>query len=330
MTEVEDKPNERVTMEWPKELKAQVRDKVGPRGLTEFTIEAVNIHLSGTNERIKEQELELNSTKHLVQLLADRLAMGGDPVDRLSSMMEIDLPAWIDTTGWPNEYAKLVKPEAFDADLDGPSGLSVDDDDQAAEAQMVPSPGATQIANHFGIEGTVMVPAGQPFDTRTAVVEPPKMSDCPSALGTVCKDPACPVHFPGQQVQTPVVTPDSEIDPTDVEEGRRQHEAAKQRIAERTAADAAIEPAPDLEVPADAATPDAPKEPWTPPASEGGDDLFARLMAKTGGKVDGFEDLKGHLKPASEIPQPEPVVQKDLCGKCGDEKVDGECWTCEM
>lgn len=23
----------------------------------------------------------------------------------------------------------------------------------------------------------------------------PKMSDCPSPLGTVCKDPACPLHF---------------------------------------------------------------------------------------------------------------------------------------
>lgn len=28
-----------------------------------------------------------------------------------------------------------------------------------------------------------------------------KMSDCTSSLGTVCKDPACPLHFPEQQDQ---------------------------------------------------------------------------------------------------------------------------------
>lgn len=306
MSEVEEKPNERVTMEWPKELKAKVRDKVGPRGLTEFVVEAVGIHLAGTNERIKEQELELNSTKHLVQLLADRLAMGGDPVDRLSSMMEVELPSWVDTTGWPNEYAKLVK------------------------SDLVEAPGLTQLANHFGVEGTVKVPEGQPLDTRTAVVEPPKMSDCPSPLGTVCKDPSCPVHFGALiqmvegSVQMPVQTDDSEIDPTAIAEGMRQAELAKERIAKRTAADAATEPAPELDVPADAAT-----EPWTPPAASGGDDLFARVMAKTGGKVEGFEGLKEHLKPASEIERPAPVVQKDLCPKCNEELVDGECWTCE-
>lgn len=32
----------RVTMEWPADLKEKVRDKVGPRGLTPFTLEAVN------------------------------------------------------------------------------------------------------------------------------------------------------------------------------------------------------------------------------------------------------------------------------------------------
>jgi hypothetical protein len=25
-----------------------------------------------------------------------------------------------------------------------------------------------------------------------------KMSDCTSALGTACKDPACPLHFPAE------------------------------------------------------------------------------------------------------------------------------------
>lgn len=66
------------------------------------------------------------------------------------------------------------------------------------------------------------------------------------------------------------------------------------------------------------------------------DDLFAKLMAKTGGNLDGFSDLKL----ASEISQPdpkpmteltEPVLVEgdtDVCPKCGDLLIDGECWSC--
>lgn len=44
MTTTEDEievPTERVAMQWPKTLKEQVREVAGPRGLTEFTINAV-------------------------------------------------------------------------------------------------------------------------------------------------------------------------------------------------------------------------------------------------------------------------------------------------
>lgn len=246
----EEETTERVTMVWPKTLKKQVRDKVGPRGLTEFALDAVAIHLQGGAETVKSLEIELNSTKHLVQLLADRIAMGGDSVERLSAMMELELPHWLDTTGWPNEYAKLVKPELVD--------------------EVIP---AWERAVSVG-------------EVRDAEPEEPEVS-------------------------TPVQI-DEEPDPAAVAEGRRQHELARQRIAERTA--------PEPEVKAD---------PWTPdlPHDKQSDDLFARLMAKTGGNPE-FEGLKDQLKPASEIPKPAPVVQRDLCPTCNEELVDGECWTC--
>lgn len=64
--------------------------------------------------------------------------------------------------------------------------------------------------------------------------------------------------------------------------------------------------------------------PEAPVVSGDRDDLFARVMAKTGGTL---SDVPG-LKVASEIPKPPPVEQKDLCPACGEERVDGECWTC--
>lgn len=241
----EEKNTERVTMEWPKDLKAQVRDKVGPRGLTEFTLDAVALHLQGGSDvALKAQERELNEAKEFIQLLADRLAMGGSPEDRLQAMMEIEFPFWVDTTGWPEPYAQLVKPEPIDLTPE-----------PAPEPEMVEAPELTELMHHFGVEGTVKVPDGEPFDTRTAVVERTE--------------------------------PTAESDP-------------------------------------------APSEPeadgWKPVLDGERNDLFAEIMRKTGGALD--PALKDHLKPASEIPQPEPKPQEDRCTKCGDLLVDGECWNC--
>jgi hypothetical protein len=70
--------------------------------------------------------------------------------------------------------------------------------------------------------------------------------------------------------------------------------------------------------------PEQPPKPEIPAPPGDRDDLFARVMAKTGGTL---SDVPG-LKVASEIPKPPPVEQKDLCPTCGEERVDGECWTC--
>jgi hypothetical protein len=240
---------ERVTMVWPKALKDQVRDKAGQGGMTEWVMEAARIHL-GVSGDLDATTVELNQAKHLVQLLADRLVMGGEHDDRLQALMEVELPEWIDVTGWPAPMAALVKPEA---------------------------PTAPAIGDPVTV--TEVVPAKTP----------------PPAVESVPESGEAPSEVP---VQTPVDLPH------DKQSGDR-------------------------------------------------DDLFAKVMKKTGGKLEGVPGLKV----ASEVeppPEPAPVdgpieplpedveAEKALevieevveiatstkCPECGDELIDGECWTC--
>ncbi len=77
---------ERVTMVWPKALKDLVREKSAGRGMTEYIMEATQLHL-GVADDLGATTLQLNEAKHLVQLLADRLVMGGEHDDRLQALM---------------------------------------------------------------------------------------------------------------------------------------------------------------------------------------------------------------------------------------------------
>lgn len=95
-------------MVWPKGLKDQIKSAAGDRTITEFVIEAVNIHLGqvGSRDRLA---VQLGETEYFAQLLADRLVMGGSDSDRLQALMEVDFPSWIVTDGWPEAAAKLVR-----------------------------------------------------------------------------------------------------------------------------------------------------------------------------------------------------------------------------
>lgn len=133
-------PTDRVTMLWPSALKEKVRDRAGHRGLTSFTVEAVVNHLM-VADRQKQLEKELSETKYLAQLLADRIAMGGDYQDRHEALMEVDLPHWIDTQGWPDEYAELVKPELVEvAEPVTPVPATPTPVFQSADSRPVPEP----------------------------------------------------------------------------------------------------------------------------------------------------------------------------------------------
>lgn len=105
-------PTTRVTQNWPTELKEAVEAVAGKRGGTEFTLAAVRDRLS-SSDRLLELDQELNDARYLCQLLADRYAMGGTAADRESALMEVELPSWLDTKGWPEALAKQVaKPVA--------------------------------------------------------------------------------------------------------------------------------------------------------------------------------------------------------------------------
>jgi hypothetical protein len=100
----------RVSMLWPETLKEKVRDRVGSRGLTDFTIEAVEAKL-GIHDAHRADSKELSEVKDLAQRLADALALGGDYEDRVSTLRLLEPPAWLQTIGWPEELAAVVKPE---------------------------------------------------------------------------------------------------------------------------------------------------------------------------------------------------------------------------
>ena len=107
----EEIPTERVTQIWPQELKNSVREKAGPGGLTEFTIEAVEQHL-GVAQDLDALRKELGETRYFAQQMADQIVLGIEsPEERLQTLMELEFPSWIDTSGWPETYAARVRPD---------------------------------------------------------------------------------------------------------------------------------------------------------------------------------------------------------------------------
>lgn len=98
---------ERVAMYWPIELKGRVRETAGDRGLTKFVIAAVEAKL-GTRDEHQVDVKELGEARSLVQSLADAIVRFGDYEDPYERLLEIGLPSWVDTTGWPAELASTV------------------------------------------------------------------------------------------------------------------------------------------------------------------------------------------------------------------------------
>lgn len=99
--------HERVNMNWPPGLKDRIREHAGARGVTEFVVTACEVRLVD-EDRVKTLEKEVDELRYLAQLLADRYVMGGDHEDREAFLMEVDLPSWMSTEGWPANLAKQV------------------------------------------------------------------------------------------------------------------------------------------------------------------------------------------------------------------------------
>lgn len=278
-----EKDTARVNMNWPAALKERVTEAVGQRGLTTFAVAAVEEKLSSIDAQkrlegeVEGLRKEIDETRYLAQLLADRFVMSDD---RRSALMEVDLPSWLETNGWPDELAALV-PKV---------------DPEIAAAYDVPPDQIDQID-----------PEAVDLVTPSTGVEEPVEDE----------DLHRPMFMTGRaEPDQPQGEPDPAVGITD---------------EERQA----------LELPHDTQ----------------GDDLLERIRAKAAEK--GLDIDQARLKPASQIPTPQrdkeadsptdnpepeiespqvsepqestPVdtpVDKDLCPKCGDELVAGECWSC--
>lgn len=166
-------------MLWPTELKDKVRETAGKRGITEFTIKAVGIHL-GVDEDLTLVEKELNEVKHFAQRLADMAVMGGTAEERLQALMEVEFPSWVDTTGWPAPAAERVRPEPLepkvDLSLEVPTGL-LPGDPIAVSKPETPPP-AVEPEPEPG-EVTTPVPEPSPNIEVQAPVQAPVSSPIP-------------------------------------------------------------------------------------------------------------------------------------------------------
>lgn len=216
----DEKKHDRVNMNWPIGLKDRVVEITGARGVTQFAIEAVEQRLS-SEDRAQLLEKEINELRYFSQLVLDRYVMGGDHENREAFLMELDLPAWLRTEGWPSDLAKLVpvldpistpvlsegqrvptqppapitgepKQEYSDADLRAPSYV-VAGTPKAGKSPMPASPEVLEAMN-----GAIFVPGRHDF-VRSA-----------EGSGKVCMADGCaegPDHEVHTGVQTPVETP---------------------------------------------------------------------------------------------------------------------------
>ena len=94
----------RVSMLWPTELKAKVQEEVGSRGLTEFTLTAVQAAFDG-GLADRDLQRQIGEARFVAQVFADAFATRGSrSFEEMIQEVYVeigDLPAWIESTGWP-------------------------------------------------------------------------------------------------------------------------------------------------------------------------------------------------------------------------------------
>lgn len=268
-----DEKTSRVVQLWPTELKDKANEVAGKGKLTELTIEAVEIHL-GLSGDLDARTKELNEVKYFAQQLADQLVLGvQSPEERLQALMEVEFPEWVDTTGWPANFADRVRPEPLVA-----------------------------------TDAEVLEVAGQNAERWSGALD--KLAEAEKVE---------------ERVEAPVVQT-----PVQVEAIRDLATAAtseKAKVLIEAAADVQVESEDEFFA-----------------KKVGRDDLFAKIMDKTGGKLDDVPGLKlasdlptpapkDEATPAEDEATPEEVATPEVpvahrCPACGDELIDGECWTC--
>lgn len=300
----------RVSMEWPADLKEQVREVVGSRGLTDFTVQAVRTRLA---DRPENQDLhkELNETRDLTQRLADAIVRFGGDEDPLSRIVELELPAWIDTTGWPEAYVQAVRIEDPTPE---PVGVQAE------------KPFHEQRAEH-GLE---------PVDVPTC----PKHPEVAIAPGGFCgkcglddEDLHSPMFMTGKKPPAetpPVTTPDLPHD-------RQGGNSLLDRVREK-----ALEKGVDIDganlKPASSLTKEEIAEAYDVPADQVDtiDPEMQDLVTPAEDTTEPASDLEVQPDAASPSTPVETPVEAETderpdvarCPDCKSELVNGECWEC--
>ena len=286
----EKKETVRVNMLWPVDLKAQVKDKVGDRGLTGFTLEAVRARIESGGvidgfEKDRRAALSArDEARAVAQSLADSIAAGwpvGDEFDQRYALASANLPDWIDTTGWSTEFAALVRDDSTD------EGLDLESDAGRPEVK-------TLTAEEVGFKLLPETPGGDgevSGSGESRVAEDDEDLHRPMAL----TKPAVPA-------ETPPVTP---VDLPHDRQGRKDDLLAKVmgKAAEKgiDLGDANFKSASDLPKPPERTGPESEPEVQPEPEPE-----------------------QPEPTPASKVVEPAPAT----CPACGSELVNGECWEC--
>lgn len=304
----EEEPTTRVNMIWPESLKAQVREAVGVRGLTTFAVAAVEEKLSSIDAQKRlETEVqglrkEVDETRYLAQLLADRFVMSDD---RRTSLMEVDLPHWMETNGWPDELAELVPKQSLDARVDaviegaitpGPhpptadwseDQREVDDEDlhrpmfmsKPKRAGQSPAPVSERVKDELGPVDRMGLPP-------LVVTEPEKAVTLPVDL---------PHDTQGDDLLSKIRAKAAEKG-VDIDEARlRPASQIPSPSKDKQGDTPADDPGPDNESP----------QVSEPQESTSGDNIVDNNVASHSGSA-----------------------AQNVCPKCKDQLVNGECWTC--
>lgn len=193
-----DNNTSRVSMVWPDSLKAKVRDRVGGRGLTDFVVEAVEAKL-GKRDGHDPSSREMNEVRDLAQRLADALALGGDYEDRASALRYLQLPAWIQTIGWPEELTTVVAAEEPEPE---PVEPVVEDIQHKAERP---------------VEDVELPAIGDPGTVRSAEPEPSKGDDWVEKVRSKAAEKGVDLSGvdlkPASVIEKPEPTPEPEPEP---------------------------------------------------------------------------------------------------------------------
>ena len=96
----------RVNQQWPASVKDAVTEKVGKRGLTEFTLMAVRRQLDDGSADLA---VEARDARDLAQRLANILATVVDREQRINALANMELPEWMNTKIWPDEVLERIE-----------------------------------------------------------------------------------------------------------------------------------------------------------------------------------------------------------------------------